>query len=511
MPSTGLQHYYGRLERVLKGIALRLKLLIALVHFLRLASVFLIFILGSLFLQEAGEIFAYLPFAYYLLALISLVAVFLLTVWRMTSRLHMQQVAKALEQKLPQLKDDVTSLFLFDQISNPARAGPTSASLVSAHLRKTADEISKIDPKQVVSFRRVLPQARLLLPLLFAFMVLLALSPQFLNRSLTSIFNPFSVLPDRETYIFVEPPPSIVLRGSPVVIKARTTGYVPDRLVLRFWQDKGDPITFEMVPQGKGRFNHLIASAQTSSRYQVFSGRSHSPVYDLRVADPPDIGKIKLTVIPPGYTRLPSEFKEDGHIEALKGTVVNLEAWTTKAVNEAKLIIDERNQLPLDVKGDRLTGNIFVFYPGTYTLAVRDELGLENPDPVHYRIQLIPDKYPTGEIISPADELEVSANQVLSVVYGAGDDFGVTAIKLIYRMGSKERSIILKSPNGNRSKARDVFRWNLANLALTPGDRMSYRLEVWDNDVLPPRGMGQRFGLRAKSRLFQDAHPPGEG
>jgi hypothetical protein len=367
-------------------------------------------------------------------------------------------------------------------------------------LRKTADEISKIDPKQVISFRRVLPQARLLLPLLFAFMVLLALSPQFLNRSLTSIFDPFSVLPDRETFIFVEPPPSIVLRGSPVVINARTTGYVPDRLVLKFWQDKGDPINFDMVPQGNGRFNHRIASAQTSSRYQVFSGRFHSPVYDLRIADPPDIGKIKLTVIPPEYTGLPNEFKEDGHIEALKGTVVNLEAWTTKAVNEAKLIIDERNQLPLDVKGDRLTGNIFVFYPGTYTLAVRDELGLENPDPVHYRIQLIPDKYPTGEIISPADELEVSANQVLSVVYGAGDDFGVTAIKLIYRMGSKERSIILKSPNGNRSKARDVFRWNLANLALTPGDRMSYRLEVWDNDSVsgPKAGYSRMLTLQVK-------------
>ncbi|UCG08646.1 MAG: hypothetical protein JSV83_08355, partial [Desulfobacterales bacterium] len=204
MPSTGLQLYYGRLERVLKGIALRLKLLIALEHLLRLASVFFIFILGSLFFQEVGEVFAYLPFVYYLLALSSMVAVLVLAVWRMASRLPMQHVARALEQKLPRLKDDVTnSLFLFDQINNPARADPTSASLVAAHLRKTADEISKIDPKQVVTFRRALPQVRLLLALLIAFMMVFALAPQFLNRSLASIFDPFSVLPDRETFIFV--------------------------------------------------------------------------------------------------------------------------------------------------------------------------------------------------------------------------------------------------------------------------------------------------------------------
>jgi hypothetical protein len=501
MPSTGLQLYYGRLERVLKGIALRLKLLIALEHLLRLASVFFIFILGSLFFQEAGEVFAYLPFVYYLFALSSLGAIFLLAVWRMASRLPMQHVARALEQKMPRLKDDVTnSLFLFDQTNHPARADPTSAALVTAHLRKTADEISKIDAKQVVTFRRALPQIRILLPLLVAFMMVFALSPQFLNRSLASIFNPFAVLPDRETFLFVEPPPSMVLRGSPVVINARATGYVPERIALRFWPEKGDPIHFDMVPQGNGRFNHRIASAQTSLRYQAFSGRFHSPIYDLRVADPPDIGKIKLTLIPPEYTRLPKEVQEDGHIEALKGTVVNLEAWTTKVVREAKLILDQSTQFPLGVEGDRLTGNLFVFYPGAYTLAVRDDLGLENPNPVRYRIQLIPDKYPTGEVISPADELEVSANEVLSVVYKARDDFGVVAIKLIYRMGSTERSIILKSPDNKRSAELEVFQWDLANLALTPGDRVSYRLEVWDNDSVsgPKAGYSRMLTLRVR-------------
>ena len=500
MPSTGLQHY-GRLERVLKGIALRLKLLTALEHLLRLASVFFIFILGSLFFQEAGELFAYLPFVYYMLALSSLGAVLLLAVWRMASRLPMQQVARALEQKLPQLKDDVTnSLFLFDQINHPARADPTSTALVAAHLHKTADEISKIDPNQVVTFRRALPQVRLLLPLLIAFMVAFVLSPQFLKRSMASISDPFSVFPDRKTFIFVEPPPAIVLRGAPVVINATATGYVPDRLALRFWPEKGDPIHLDMVSQGNGRFNHLIASAQASFRYQAFSGRFQSPIYDLRVEDPPDIGKIRLTLIPPKYTRLPQEVKEDGHIEALKGTVVNLEAWTTKVVREAKLILDQSTLLPLGVESDRLTGNLFVFHPGTYTLAVLDDLGLENPDPVHYRIQLIPDKYPTGEIISPADELEVSANEVLSVVYNARDDFGVAAIKLIYRVGSTERSIILKSPDNIRSAEREIFKWDLANLALTPGDRVSYRLEVWDNDSVsgPKAGHSRMLTLRVK-------------
>jgi hypothetical protein len=500
MPSTGRQHY-GRLERVLKGIALRLKLLIALEYLLRLASVFFIFILGSLFFQAGGEVFAYLPFIYYMLALSSLGAILLLAVWRMASRLRMQQVARALEQKLPRLKDDVTnSLFLFDQIDHPARADLTSAALVAAHLRKTADEISKIDPRQVVTFRRALPHVRVLLPLLIAFMVVFILWPQFLKRSLASISDPFALLPDRKTVIFVEPPPAYVLRGSRVKIHATATGYIPDRLALKVWPEKGDPISLEMASQGNGRFSHLVASVQSSFRYQVFSGRFQSPIYDLRVADPPDIGKIRLTLIPPKYAHLPQEVKEDGHIEALKGTVVNLEAWTTKVVREAKLILDQSTQLPLGIEGDRLNGNLFIFYPGAYSLSVRDDLGLENPDPVHYRIQLIPDKYPTGEIVSPADELEVSANDVLRVVYNVADDFGVAAVKLIYRIGSRQRSIILKSPENHRSAALEVFQWDLANLALTPGERVSYRLEVWDNDSVsgPKAGYSRMLTLRVR-------------
>jgi hypothetical protein len=500
MASTGLQHY-GRLECVLKGIALRLKLLIALEHLLRLASVFFIFILGSLALQEAGEVFAYLPFVYYLLALGVLGAFLLLAVWRTASRLPLRQVARALEQKLPRLKDDVTnSLLLFAQIDRAAKIDPTSAVLVAAHLRKTADEISKISPKKVVTFRRALPQGRLLLPLLIAFMAVLALWPQFLKRSLASISDPFSVLPDRKTFIFVQPPPAPVRRGSPVVINARASGYVPDRLALRLWPEQGDPIRLDMVPQGNGRFKHLIEAAQSSFRYQVFSGRFQSPIYDLRVVDPPDIGKIRLTLIPPKYTRLPQEVREDGHIEALKGTVVNLEAWTTKAVREARLILDQNTQLPLGVEGERLTGNLYVFNPGAYTLAVRDDLGLENPDPVHYSILLIPDKYPTAEIISPADELEVSADTVLSVVYSARDDFGVAAVKLIYRLGSRERSIVLQRPSNRRSAGPEVFKWDLASLALTPGDRLSYRLEVWDNDSVsgPKAGYSRTQTLRVR-------------
>ena len=57
-------------------------------------------------------------------------------------------------------------------------------------------------------------------------------------------------------------------------------------------------------------------------------------------------------------------------------------------MKEGKIILSQGNQLLLKVKGNRLTGSLLVFYPGTYSIQVKDDLGFENPNPVQYQIRL---------------------------------------------------------------------------------------------------------------------------
>ncbi len=51
-----------------------------------------------------------------------------------------------------------------------------------------------------------------------------------------------------------------------------------------------------------------------------------------------------------------------------------------------------------------------------------------------------------------------------------------------YQIGGRERLINLKNGGSGRSVGPETFRWDLATLALTAGDRVEYRLEVEDND-----------------------------
>lgn len=428
---------FDRLSSFLKGIALRLRLLATLEWILQLAAGILLILLGSFFALELGNSFSYLGFFYCLFSFAFLSGLVFMGLWRFAFRPSLERVARGLEEKYPHLRDDVTnSLLLFRQMG-AEKSRQVSEGLVTAQVHKTANELGRLKAGEALSFQRALRHLKILLPLLMAFFGVLALDPQFLNRSLALVTHPLAALPAKETFISIDPPGPVVMRGTPVVIQAKVKGYMPDRLLLRIWPEGRGEMRLTMDPEGEGRFLYRIASAQFSFQYQAHHGRVASPVYPLRVEDPPDVGKVKLTLIPPDYTGLPREIKEEGHIEALKGTMANLEAQATKAVNQASIVLNQGNPLSLEVKEDRLRGTLLIFYAGTYSIRVRDELGFENLNPVQYQIRLIPDQYPEGEIISPEQDMEISGNEILPIVYKAKDDFGVTALRLSYQVGER--------------------------------------------------------------------------
>jgi hypothetical protein len=271
-----------------------------------------------------------------------------------------------------------------------------------------------------VNIRKAFRHFKILLPLCAALIIVLGLDPHFLNRSLALITNPFSTLPQKKTTLTVEPGEATVLRGSPFLIRVKAEGHIPEKLLLEIRPDGREVVRVEMKAEGDGRFVYRIPSAQDSFRYQVYNGRTTSPAHQVRVVDPPEVAKVMLTLIPPDYTGLPKEEREGGSIEALKGTLVNLEIQVTKTVREGKIVVDPKNQLPLEISENRLKGSMLVFNPGNYFIEVRDELGFENPNPARYPIRLIPDKYPEAEILNPLEDLEVAGNETIPIVYSAG-------------------------------------------------------------------------------------------
>ena len=123
-PQEGLYSHHGRLIRFLKGIALRLQLLTALEFLLLLASYVILMLIGTLFVQELREAVPYLPFVFIIAGLSLFFLLMLLGFYRILSHPSMGQLAREVEQKFPQLKDDVTNALLLSQeIEKPFNSG----------------------------------------------------------------------------------------------------------------------------------------------------------------------------------------------------------------------------------------------------------------------------------------------------------------------------------------------------------------------------------------------------
>ncbi len=503
-----ITQHYDRLCRFLRVLALRLQILFVLEFLLLFLAAFLLALLGSFFPLALGEAFWYVAFIYSLGAVSFLVFLLVRGFRKTFLRLPPGRVAKELEAKFPHLRDDVTnSLLLFPQLEAESGPGQMSSGLIAAQIRKTAEKISSLHPSEVIRLKRAGRHLRLLAPILLAFLAVVILDPSFLARSLALVTNPLSALPARETLISLDPKGSVILRGTPLRIQARATGTIPEKLNLAIRPEAGQEMRVAMNAQGEGRFSYQVVNPQVSFRYQAYNGRSASPVYALRVVDPPDVKNVRLTLIPPEYARLPRETKEGGHVEALKGTVVNLEGDLTKEVAEAEMVLNQESALPLEVQGENFRGNWLVLYPGHYSFKVKDEFGFENPDPVRYSIQIKPDKPPEGEILLPAQDLEISGEEEIPVMYTARDDFGITAVKLLYRKGEREYSVSLKSPSGERLLPPQTFKWEMSSLALTPGEKVIYRLGVWDNDTVsgPKVGYSKSFTVSIRDEKARAA------
>jgi len=288
-PKESLHRDYGLLTRFLRSLSLRFQLRATLEFLLLFASGSILVLLGTLFVFELGKAFPYLPFLYSLAAIIFLAFLVFMGLWRSLSRPSRGRVARNLEEKFPELKDDVTnSLLLFDQLTNGEPSNPISKGLIRAHLKKTVEAISSIHPRQVVSLKKALGHLRILLPLMVAFSIVFAIDPTFVNRSLALILHPFSNMPVQKTFISVEPKGSVILRGSPFIIRALAEGYVPKNLALSIWPEGGEAKRMTMETEGNGRFVYQIESVQSSFRFQAYHGGSASPIYGVRVVDPPD-------------------------------------------------------------------------------------------------------------------------------------------------------------------------------------------------------------------------------
>ena len=183
-----------------------------------------------------------------------------------------------------------------------------------------------------------------------------------------------------------------------------------------------------------------------------------------------------------------------GEVQGPAGTEVRVRTHADRDVSSAALLVNAA-RVPLTVKGRELEGTFVLGKSGQYHVAFLDgdTVVAEGPD---LPLQVDADAPPQVRLTAPLDKLEVApdATQV-TLKYEATDDWGLTALELVYRVqGRPEKRVTLRPDDGRTT--RGSYAWEVGALGLTPGLPVSYYLEARDND-----GAGAKAGVSATQTL----------
>ncbi len=323
----------------------------------------------------------------------------------------------------------------------------------------------------------------------------------------------------------VKPGNADIVKGDAVVVKAMLEANtisnfaLPDEVMISLWEEGVNvPERIKLKKDISGYFEYHFASVNKTVRYQFQANDVTSDDYALTVADRPFVRSLRLSLLPPSYSKLPRQTLEEnvGDVVCLAGTRVVWKIQASKELKAAMIVLNNGKNIQLDFDGNEYSGSTIIRTPASYTVRLEDRSGIFNEQPIDNKITIIPDEYPTVDIVTPGKNIDVTQAMQMPLDFKIGDDFGISYLQLAFRLVQSryekpENSYGVIIPFDTVKSVNEVvqYDWDMTVLGLVPEDVIEYYAEVHDNDNIngPKSARSKTYLIRLPSleEVFSDA------
>ena len=433
--------------------------------------------------------------------------------------LTLRDIALNVEQNHPDLEDRLVSAIEF---GNRESTDPIEAHMLQRLLEDTTQRVKGIDFKATINHSRTRKHVGIAALVVVGCCVLALLFPTELHTSLLRVLVPWEKTePVLTTKLTVEPGDARILRGKSLPIHVTVTGKSAEKVVLTYedaqarnttaseTETSQQQINMLQNPDDKRGFAYEIFNIDADIEYYVVANETTSERYTVEVFEMPKVTEISVAYTYPDYTGLKSVVQTGtGDIQAVVGTQAEIKLTTNKAIQTATFSLKmdvkpeaDETQKPASTQmvisdGNILTTTVDVIEDGAYTVQLLCIDGFNNEIPIKYAIKAISDAVPEVVIKEPGRDIKTTKLGEVEISAEATDDYGIAALKLMYRVGSDELQeltleastpdAIIESGATDTVQRRVVdgsYTFYLEEFDLEPGDIISYYAHAIDNNT----------------------------
>jgi len=399
----------------------------------------------------------------------------------------------------PDIKDDLLNAIQLKENLHQDKSG-YSIQLIEYSLDRIARKIAPRSFENIIPAEESRKALRWLLIAISGISLIVIISPSYFQNAAARLLHPRRQYSVQLPFTIKSMQASFgVLGGDSVEVDFKCEGKFPRHLTLSLQYP--DYLREEIIAvDSSGVSTYRIDNLRYDLVYTAYY-RNRSPFKPwrqistspdtIRVINRPEILSVKARFTYPEYTGLPGQIQEANITEfnVIPGTKIFLDIRINKKIRESHLRFAGGNILTLTTRGDRASGSLTAMNDEQFEIIVADDKEVTNLNPIKYRLRVIPDAYPSITLLSPKNDLDLTADMEILLGIRISDDFGFTRAAICYRLikkyteyQDKEAELVFPLEKHNLTLQELYYPWNIGNLGLGPEDAVEFRIEVYDSD-----------------------------
>lgn len=396
--------------------------------------------------------------------------------------------AKIVGNHFSDVKDKlINTLQLNSQVSG------SDNSLLLASIEQRTNELKPVPFTAAIDMK----ENRKYLPYFFIpfFIVsaILLFSPSILTDSTRRIVSHGTYFEPKAPFAFMVLNKELVaIEGEDFELNMKFSGTeIPDQAYIQI-----AGVEYKMNKNSNLEFSHVFVSPQKDIPFFIAADGFKSKQYTLKVVPKPLILLMNMNLEYPAYLRMkPETISNQGDLTVPQGTQVQ---WTLNTKNTESLAVLWNDTVLRQVTDknnfsfkNRLLSDL------NYSIVVGNQF-LPGRDTVKYSIKVIPDLYPSIDVLEEKDSIFITRLIFKGEIQ---DDYGLRKLSFHYK---KEHD---KTPgdwkqvnipiNGGQTEQSFYHYFDTKSLEMELGDKLVYYFEVWDND-----GVNGSKSARTGQRVF---------